>query len=210
VGRKLAIGCGVVFVVLFLAGAGVAWWFIGRPAASVVGAVRDVQRIESIREGVRDTSRYQPPADGVLGGGQVERYLDVQRAMRARLEERVETLRARYEEIDQPGRTPNPAELAQAWADTTGLLVEATEAQVDALNAQDFSLAEYRWVRRQVLLAAGFPAPGYDVIDLAGDGPAPDEAIVPGASEVPEANVQLVEPHVEELEQTLPFAWFGL
>jgi hypothetical protein len=210
VGRKLAIGCGGVFLVLFLAGAGVAWWFIGRPAASVVGAVRDVQRIESIREDVRDTSRYQPPADGVLSGGQVERYLDVQRAMRARLEERVETLRARYEGIDQQGRDPTPAELAQAWADTTGLLVEATEAQVDALNAQDFSLDEYRWVRRQVLLAAGFPAPGYDVLDLAGDGPAPDEAIAPGAIEVPEANVERVEPHVEELEQTLPFAWFGL
>jgi len=210
VGRKIAIGCGTVFVVLFLAGAGVAWWFIGRPAASVVGAVRDVQRIETIREGVRDTGRYQAPADGVLSSGQVERYLDVQRAMRARLEDRVQTLRQRYEEIDQQNRNPTPTELAQAWADTTGLLVEATEAQVDALNAQSFSLEEYRWVRRQVLLAAGFAAPGYDITDLTADGPASGEAVAPGATEVPEANVQLVAPHAEELEQTLPFAWFGL
>ena len=209
-GRKLAIGCGAVFVVLFLAGAGVAWWFIGRPAASVVGAVRDVQRIESIRDGVRDTSAYQPPADGVLSAQQVERYLDVQRAMRARLEERVETLRARYEEVDRQDRDPTPAELAQAWADTTGLLVEATEAQVDALNAHDFSLDEYDWVRRQVLLAAGFAAPGYDITDLAGEGTPAGQAVAPGATEVPGANVELVAPHVEELEETVPFAWFGL
>lgn len=209
-GRKLAIGCGAVFLVLFVAGAGVAWWFIGRPAASMVGAVRDVQRIESIREDIRNESAYQPPADGVLAEAQVRRYLDVQRAMRSRLEERVQTLRERYEEVDQQGRDPTPAELAQAWVDTTGLLVEATEAQVDALNAQDFSLDEYRWVRGQVLVAAGFAAPGYDITDLTGDGPAPGEAIAPGATDVPEANVQLVAPHAEELEQTLPFAWFGL
>lgn len=209
-GRKLAIGCGAVFLVLLVAGAGVAWWFIGRPAASMVGAVRDVQRIESIREEVRDTSSYQAPADGVLTGGQVERYMDVQRAMRSRLEERVETLRDRYEAIDDENRNPSPAELARAWADTTGLLVDATEAQVDALNAQDFSLEEYRWVRGQVLLAAGFAAPGYDITDLAGDGPSDGEAIAPGATEVPEENVQLVEPYAEEIEQTLPFAWFGL
>jgi hypothetical protein len=210
VGRKLAIGCGVVFLLLLIAGGGVAWWFIGRPAASMVGAVRDVQRIESIREEVRDTSTYQPPADGVLTGGQVERYLDVQRAMRSRLEDRVGTLRERYEAIDEENRNPSPAELAQAWADTTGLLVDATEAQVDALNAQDFSLSEYRWVRGQVLLAAGFAAPGYDVTDLAGDGPGGGDPVAPGATEVPEENVQLVEPHAEEIEQTLPFAWFGL
>lgn len=209
-GRKLAIGCGVVFVVLFLAGAGVAWWFIGRPAASVVGAVRDVQRIESIRDDVRDTSAYQPPADGVLSGEQVERYLDVQRAMRSRLEDRVQTLRERYEEIDSEGRDPTPGDLARAWADTTGLLVEATEAQVDALNAQNFSLEEYDWVRRNVLLAAGFAAPGYDITDLAGEDADAGEAVAPEATEVPEENVELVAPHSEELEQVVPFAWFGL
>lgn len=209
-GRKLAIGCGVVFLVLLIAGGGLAWWFIGRPAATMVGAVRDVQRIESIRESVRDQSEYRSPADDVLSEGQVERYLDVQRAMRSRLEERVETLRDRYEEIDEQDRNPSPAELAQAWADTTGLLVEATEAQVDALNAHDFSLSEYRWVRGQVLLAAGFAAPGYDITDLSGDGPSSGETVAPGTADVPERNVELVEPHVEELEETLPFAWFGL
>lgn len=208
-GRKVAIGCGVVFVVLFLAGAAVAWWFIGRPASRVVGAVRDVQRIETIRDGIRDTSAYQAPQDGVLTEGQVERYLAVQRSMVDRLEGRVETLRERYETIDDQGRDPTPGELAQAWADTTGLLVEATEAQVDALNASDFSLDEYRWVRGQVLAAAGFAVPSYDVTDLAGDGPS-DGAIDPATRTVPETNVELVAPHREEIERTLPFAWFGL
>lgn len=208
-GRKVAIGCGVVFLLLLLAGAGVAWYFVGGPAARVVGAVRDVQRIETIRDGIQHTGAYQPPQDGVLSEGQVDRYLAVQRSMIDRLEGRVETLRERYEAIDQRGGNPTPGELAQAWADTTGLLVEATEAQVDALNANDFSLDEYRWVRGQVLAAAGFTVPTYDVTDLAGEGPS-DPAVGLATGAVPETNVEIVAPHREEIERTVPFAWFGL
>lgn len=207
-GRKVAIGCGAVFLVLLLAGAGVAWWLVGGPAARVVGAVRDVQRIESIRDGIRDTGSYQAPQDSVLAEDQVQRYLAVQRSMVDRLEGRVDTLRERYEAIDQRDGNPTPGELAQAWADTTGLLVDATEAQVDALNAQRFSLDEYRWVRSQVLAAAGFVVPSYDVTDLAGEGPT--ESRAPATASVPQANVDRVEPHREEIERTLPFAWFGL
>lgn len=207
-GRKVAIGCGAVFLVLLLAGAGVAWWLVGGPAARVVGAVRDVQRIESIRDGIRDTGSYQAPQDSVLAEDQVQRYLAVQRSMVDRLEGQVDTLRERYEAIDQRDGNPTPGELAQAWADTTGLLVDATEAQVDALNAQRFSLDEYRWVRSQVLAAAGFVVPSYDVTDLAGEGPT--ESRAPATASVPQANVDRVEPHREEIERTLPFAWFGL
>lgn len=208
-GRKLAIGCGVVFVVLFLAGAGVAWWFIGRPAGELLGSVRDVQRIERIRDDVRDQGPYAAPAGGVLEDGQVDRFLAVQDAMRERLEGRVEELRERYERIEQRAGDPTPRELAQAAADVTGLLVEATRAQVDALNAQRFSLEEYRWVRARVLEAAGFAAAGYDVTQLTGDGSPPPADASPTAT-VPPENVERVAPHRERIEENLVFAWFGL
>lgn len=208
-GRKLAIGCGVVFVVLFLAGAGVAWWFIGRPAGELLGSVRDVQRIERIRDDVRDQGPYAAPADGVLEDGQVDRFLAVQDVMRERLEGRVEQLSERYERIDQRAGDPTPRELAQAAADVTGLLVEATRAQVDALNAQRFSLQEYRWVRARVLEAAGFAAAGYDVTQLTGDAALPSSDASPTAT-VPPANVERVAPHRERIEENLVFAWFGL
>lgn len=209
-GKKLAIGCLIVFVLLFLGGAGVAWWFIGRPAGELIGSVRDMQRIESIRDNVRASGPYDAPQDGVLAERQVERYMAVQETMRTRLEDRVATLRDRYEEIDERGGDPTPAEIARAWSDVTGILVEAVEAQVDALNEQNFSLEEYDWVRARVLAAAGFAAGGYDLTDLT-SGEAPDRA-VPSEErvEVPDENVELVEPHVERIEETLPFAWFGL
>lgn len=208
--KKLAVGCGSVFLLLLVAGAGVAWWYIGRPAGALIGSVRDVQRIESIREDVRNTQSYRAPEDAVLSDAQIERYLAVQQAMASRLEDRVNTLRARYEEIDARGGDPTPAELAGAWSDVTGLLVEATQAQVDALNAQSFSLEEYRWVRARVLEAAGFAAPGYDLTDLAG-GEVEEAASRPVASAtVPAANVERIEPLRERIEETLAFAWFGL
>lgn len=209
VGRKLAIGCGVVFVVLFLAGAGVAWWFIGRPAGELLGSVRDVQRIEQIRDDVRDQGPYDAPADDVLEDGQVDRFLAVQDAMRARLEGRVDELRERYERIEQRAGDPTPRELAQAATDVTGLLVEATRAQVDALNAQRFSLEEYRWVRARVLQAAGYAAAGYDVTQLTG-GDQPSTTGAPPTATVPQANVDRVAPHRERIEENLVFAWFGL
>lgn len=212
-GRNLAIGCGVVFLLLFLAGAGVAWWFIGRPAGELLGSVRDVQRIEQIRDGVRDQGPYVAPADGVLEDRQVDRFLAVQDEMRARLEGRFDELRERYERIEQRAGDPTPRELAQAASDLTGLLVEATRGQVDALNAQSFSLEEYRWVRARVLEAAGYAAAGYDVTQLTG-GDAPSSARAPtgpspGAT-VPQANVDRVAPHRERIEENLVFAWFGL
>lgn len=208
-GKKLAIGCGSVFLVLLLAGAGIAWYYIGRPAGELIGSVRDVQRIESIREGVRASGPYQAPEDRVLSDDQIERYLGVQDAMRQRLEGRLETLRERYEEIDARDGDPTPGELMAAWSDVTGLLVEATEAQVDALNDHAFSNEEYRWVRARVLEAAGFAAPGYDLAELA-SGEAEAPASVEATSRVPPENAERIEPHRERIERTLPFAWFGL
>jgi len=202
-----------VFLLLFLAGAGVAWWFIGRPAGELLGSVRDVQRIERIRDDVRDQGRYAAPADGVLEDGQVDRFLAVQDAMRERLEGRVTELRERYERIEQRADDPTPAELARAASDVTGLLVEATRAQVDALNAQRFSLEEYRWVRARVLEAAGYAAAGYDVTQLTGGDAPPPSGALPSASPggtVPQANVDRVAPHREKIEENLVFAWFGL
>lgn len=210
-GRKLALGCLVVFVLLFVAGGGVLWWFVLRPAGSAFGAVQDLGRIESIREGIADRSPYDPPADGELSEDQVDRYLDVQSAMREELEGRLQTLRERYESLEARQADPTPAQIAQAWSDVAGTLVDATRAQVEALNRHGFSLEEYRWVRSRVLEAAGFAVPVYDLPQVATGGEAP-EAAEPELAQraVPDRNAELVEPHRDTIEETLPFAWFGL
>jgi hypothetical protein len=88
------------------------------------------------------------------------------------------------------------------------LIVDAKEAQVDALNANGFSLGEYAWVRGQVIRAAGFSAYQVDLAALAADGD--DDLVRELEADVPAANVALVAPYAEELEQFLPLAAFGL
>lgn len=212
-GKKLAIGCGIVFLVLFVAGAGVAWWFIGRPAGQLIGSVRDVQRIERLQDDVRNTRAYVPPSDGVLAEAQLDRWLAVQEAMRADLQGRVDELEARYREIDERAGDPTPTEIARAAADVMGLLADATRAQVEALNEQGFSLDEYRWVRTRVLEAAGYAAANVNVAQIAQAAAAGEGGPAPSAADgdaVPPRNVELVAPYRERIENDLVFALFGL
>lgn len=121
---------------------------------------------------------------------------------------RIHTLRERYERIEARQSDPTPAQLAQAWSDVATILVDATRARVEALNRHEFSPEEYRWVRARVLEAAGYAAPAYDLPQLASGGadPATTEAEFSQRA-VPPANVELVEPHRDVIEETLPFAY---
>lgn len=212
-GKKIAIGCLVVFGVLAVAGGAIAYIYVIRPASAAVDTARNLARIETLNEDVRATGPYDAPADELLAPGQVDRYLAVQEDMRARLEGRVAELEERYEQFDQAGTDPSLADVTQTWSDVASLLVEAKEAQVEALNAHDFSLAEYAWVRGRVLQAAGLGAYGYDLAELAsraeGEGAASDPSGDPPDT-VPEENIDLVDPHRDTIRDTLAFAMFGL
>lgn len=213
-GRKLAIGCGSVFLVLLLAGGGVAWWFIGRPMIAIAGAARDMQRIESTYENVDDQRSYTPPEDGVLGEEQIERWLDVQAMMQASLADTAEQMRDRYEALESRMRDPAPQEVAGIVRDAAGLVVEAAQVHVRALNENGFSVEEYRWVRNQVLQAAGYSLAGYDVTQLAAAAVADDSDALPGETDgrlpPPPINVERISPYLDRVEEALVFAWFGL
>ncbi len=189
------VGCGVVaLIVLVLIGAA-AWWYAVRPMAHIAQAAQDVARVERLDAGVLDRSPWLAPANGELTADQVDRYASVLRHVRDDLEGSYRTLEERYAQID--GRRPEWTDiprLAGAYADFLGLLVEAKESQVAALNAQGFSLAEYAWVRSAVLHAAGLPGSTYDlgafVRAVTGDGQL-DDRVLPVT--VPDANRALIE-----------------
>jgi len=209
--RKFAIGCGSVLLVLLLAGGGVAWWFLGRPALAVYNAVRDAQRIEAIYHDPRIREAYQPPADGILEEGQVERWLAVQEALKVGLADKTGELRERYRTLEERLQNPGPREFATFVSEAADLLTDAARVHVEALRTQRFSVEEYRWVRDQVFAAAGFALGGVDVTDLAasareaGSDAAPRDPHAP-----PAANVERVAPHRDRVEEALAFAWFGL
>lgn len=206
------LGCGALVLIVLVAGGAALWWFVARPIAQIATAAQDVARIQEIDARVVDRDPYAPPADGALADAQVERYLAVLQRVRGDLEGSYRTLEARYAEID--GRRPELADvprLAGAYADFLGLLVAAKESQVAALNAEGFSLAEYAWVRSEVLRAAGLPGSTYDLSTFVRAVTSDGSMAGPGtAVHVPEANRALVERIAPELGEVAFLALLGL
>ncbi|CAN5802633.1 hypothetical protein BH23DEI1_BH23DEI1_13060 [soil metagenome] len=206
------IGCAVVLIVVLLIGGALTWWFVGRPIAQIARAAQDVARVQQIDARVTNRATFDEPASGALTEAQVERYVAVLGRMNGDLEREARILEERYEELD--GRRPQWTDvprLAGAYADFLRLLVRAKEVQVEALNAERFSLEEYAWVRREVLRAAGLPGSGYDLgafVDGVTGGDAVTTSVAP--AQAPPANVALVERHRERLDELAFLAVLGL
>lgn len=210
--RKLnpaLVGCLVVFGVLLIGGGAAAYWFVGRPALNAVSAGRDLAKIQQIEGRVSDRSSFAPPADGVITAQQLDSYLAVNRQVMTRLESRFETFDERYQELSRTNFSLGGLrQAANAWADLLRLLVDAKETQVNALNANGFSLSEYAWVRSQALSAAGLSLVEVDLDALVNQ--QSDPTVRRQLEAIPQANRDLVAPYARELESALPLAVFGL
>ena len=212
-GNRWLLGClGVIAVVVIAVGVA-AWWFVLRPLQQAAAVVEEVGRIQELDQRVTNRAPFTPPDDAELSEAQVERYVAVLHTVRDDLERDLQTLQQRYEDLD--GRAPELMDiprLASAYLDLFRLLVQAKEAQVAALNAQGFSVAEYQWVRSQVLAAIGLPGAGYDLSGFAqafADGRDPTAAQAPVPA-VPPGNRALVEAYAEDLDEVAFLALLGL
>ncbi len=204
-GGRWLFGCLGVVMLLLIVGGVAGWWFVLRPFQQMAAAVQEVATIQQLDQRVTNVDPYTPPEDGELSEAQLERYLAVLRGVRDDLDVRLGELQRRYEDIggQQPQLTDVPR-LAGAYADLMRLMVRAKEAQVAALNEQGFSLDEYRWVRSEVLTAAGLQGAGYDIssfVQALADGQDPTTAPPPAPAAAPAANRELVERHIDDLEE---------
>ncbi len=212
-GGRWVFGClGVVLVVLLAVGVA-AWWFLLRPLQQMAAVVEEVATIQELDQRVTNRAPFAAPDDGALSEAQVERYVAVLATVRGDLDRNLQTLQQRYEDLD--GRAPELMDiprLAGAYLDLFRLLVQAKESQVEALNAHGFSVAEYQWVRMQVLSAIGLQGAGYDIGSFAQaltDGRDPTAAPTPAAP-VPAENRALVEAYAEDLDEVAFLALLGL
>jgi hypothetical protein len=98
--KKLAIGCGVVFVVL-LVGAAVATYFVVNKVKSTYNEFAALAEIPTIERGVRNTGRFSPPDSGELTGAQVARYVKVQQQVRELLGARFDEFTTKYAEMSK-------------------------------------------------------------------------------------------------------------
>ena len=214
---KFLIGCLGVGLLLSVAGIGVVWWKFGDDISAGVGmvtgsldAVEEFAKLqdefEELDATVANRAAFSAPPEGQLDEARFDRFMQAHAQMRGVLEGRLQELDAKYDQqkqdLEAEGGQMGLAEMADAYGDLAGLLLDAKRAQVEALNAQDFSLEEYRWTRNIVYKALG------ESVAVA--------AIAQGANgaefnqTVPQETIDLVEPRREELMETYVLAWWGL
>lgn len=218
--NKPLVGCLAGVVVLAVGGAVGAYHFLWRPTRAYVTSFTKLQEIPRLNQQVRKQSAFTPPAGQLLSADAVERFLATQRSIVKQLGQRVDELHAKYRLLTPEGGTPRQpsfTEIVNAYRDLAGLIVDAKRAQVEALNQQQFSLAEYEWTRQRIYEAAGIP----NVVDLEqalraiAEGRKEDAEsarVKPAtsAADIPEANRTLVAPYQKELTDRAVFVAFGL
>jgi hypothetical protein len=91
----------------------------------------------------------------------------VQESLHAKMGARASELQAKYKALDSE-KDVALTTVVGAYRDLFGIIGEAKRAQVDALNAQSFSLGEYSWVKARFYEAAGVAVTGIDFREMAG------------------------------------------
>ena len=209
--KKFLVGCLISFAVLLVAGGIAGYVFLWRPIRAIAQLPAQLQQIQQLDSRVQNRADFTPPAGGLLEASDVDRYLRVQESMRDDLAGRMEELDRKYDQLQTADGRPRFRQIMNAYADLFGLIGEAKEAQVAALNAEGFSLDEYAWVKGEVLAAAGLPVTGFDLSAIADAARSGRELEAPTLSrEVPEANLELLAPYKDRFEELVGFAYFGL
>ncbi len=220
--KKFLVGCLVVIVLCAIA-LGVGGYFLYRAASPVIDNARNylqgLTELSKLEREIKNQSPYSEPASGELTEVQVQRFVRVQDSVRAALGQRMTEIEEQYKHLkpnSEGGRDPSITEVIAGLSDVGNAFMQARRFQVNALNAEGFSQAEYSWVRDRVFQAAGIEVA--NIVDLR----KVEEAIKKGTgvedigvdrlprSTVPEKNRALVKPHMSKLDDWLPLAFFGL
>lgn len=221
---KSVLGGCLIVVLIAIVGLSVAAYLGYRAARPVIDSAKDAMagadELASAADRIANREPYTPPPSGELASQQVDRFLAVQARVRAALDDRWSDVQARSEalraRVAKDGNAASIGDVTGIVKDVMGIYVSARRVQVDALNVQKFSEAEYSWVRRRVYEAAGLQLAGSLDLSalekLAKEGQARTGLQVPDLPkpDVPDANLELVAPHVGKLKEWLPMAFLGL
>jgi hypothetical protein len=213
--KKVLFGCLGVLVVAAIVTGAAGYYFVYRPARSFFAGMTQLQEFPRLNAQIRNTQLFSAPADGVLTETMVQRFAHAQQAVHDAMGARLKELDAKYEVLnEQNGGKPSFSDGIAALKDLAGIIVEAKRAQVSALNANGFSLAEYDWVRKSVYAASGIPmSVNFEhIVEQASKGQiATGDSVAEAVTgHIPERNRELVAPHAEMLKENAALAFFGL
>lgn len=215
--KKLAIGCGIVVLLVGVCAVGVTY-YLYRQVSSTLSQYAELATVPDLERSVTNRSPFTPPATEELTDSQIEKLVQVQAAVRQRLGAQIADFEAKYKalaEKEQAAATDAPA-ILKAYADLARMWMDAKRSQVEALNAAGLSLEEYRWIRSQSYRALGMAYVDLDIgklVDEAKRGITSESAgRLSGAvsPEGPESNRIRLEKLRKTLEQNIALASFGL
>jgi len=219
--KKFVIGC-LAVLVLGAIGVAVAGYFLYRAASPMIQDARNylegMAELSELDKQIKNTAAYTAPANRELTEDQVKRFARVQDSVRASLGHRVAEIEKEYEHLRKMSGSEQPSigEVLSALKDLGSLFVQTRRFQVDALNQEGFSQAEYSWVHDRVYEAAGLEVA--NTIDFKkmeealrkGSGLDTTKAPQLPAFEVPENNRALIKPYMSRMDEWIPLAFFGL
>ena len=217
--KKILVGC-LIVVVIAIIGVGAAGYFAYRAVKPVIdnasNYMEKAREVTRLGENITVKTKFEPPASGELTRPQVERFIAVQTRVRSELSDKWTEIEQKSKELrekaDRKRQDWTLTEFTSVFSDIANIWVDARKSQVNALNIQKFSEAEYEWVRRRVYEAAGVQLAGSidlsRIESLAGQNGVtmPDVDL----SKVPEKNIALVKPHVAKIKEWIPMAALGL
>jgi hypothetical protein len=214
-------------VVLAGAALAVGGFYLYRAASPMIDNVRaygeSLSRIGELEKDIQNRTPYTAPANDELTPAQVDRFVNVQEQVRKSLGARFDQIEQKYQHLKANATGPEkPAqptfmEAMAALGDVMNVFVEARRFQVEALNQQQFSQAEYSWVRDRVYRAAGVEFTR--AVDLQKIAEALRQNTGINSIELPETktigdaparNLELVKPHMDKVKEWIPLAFFGL
>jgi hypothetical protein len=216
--RKILFGCLGAFALASLAGILFLYVYVIRPASQVADDLKQLMALRELNAEIANVDPFKPPDSGALTEDQVRRFAAVQSFMADSLGASYAALRdraAEFEGMREGEKRPDFRKIFSSFKGLGAPLVEAKRLQVLALNAQGFSLAEYRWVRESVYRALGRERMGLYIEDLAEPrgrpaGDAGEEPPLPSVEESVPANRDVVAPYTDRMEGWLAFLAFGL
>ena len=214
--KKLAIGCGVVALILVV-GVSVGLYITASKARSYLRESGVVESLETLSKGVTNTSPFTPPANGDLTSDTVRRFVAVHQVMVAKLGPRFKEIAAMQDDMlrreQAEHRKSTSAEDFKNVSAMMGFILQAQGAWVDGLNQQRFSMDEYQWVRGHVYAAAGLNVMELVDRNLSSSGKA-DRVVtrpIPGSGDpVSQRNKEIVAPYLPKLKESAALAFFGL
>lgn len=164
--KKIVSGCLGTFLVLVIIIGALIYSFLYVP---IRRAMVTLETIQQANERIENKEEYDIPQGGFLDATQVQRFVSVQERISSDLEPKMADMKEKYDTLGKEleGREPKLREIFRAWQDVLQLLADAKNIQVDALNAEGFSLGEYRFVRQAFYLALGLDLLPYSIDAIA-------------------------------------------